>query len=82
MESLRGKRTTMTKSARESAMLSTCKVRPSKVSMPKEATKVLVRLERAKSYGSKRRYNKELERLAISYPEMSEQILQLKWTND
>jgi hypothetical protein len=72
----------MTKSARESALLNRSIVRPGKVSMPKEATKILVRLERAKSYGSKRKYNKELESLAKQYPEMNEEIMKLRWTND
>lgn len=70
------------KSARESALLNRSKVRPDNVSMPKEAKKILVRLERAKSYGSKRKYNKELDNLITEYPHMSEQIIALRWTND
>lgn len=70
------------KSARESALLNRSAVRPGKVSMPEEANKILVKLERAKSYGSKRKYNKELEKLVTEYPEMTEQIMKLMWTND
>ena len=70
------------KSGRESALLNRSAVRPGRVSMPEEATKILVRLERAKSYGSKRKYNKELEKLITEYPDMTEQIMALRWTND
>ena len=69
------------KSARESALLNTSRARPGKVSMPEEATKILVKLERAKAYGSKRKYNKELDKLINEYPEMSEAITKLRWEN-
>lgn len=66
------------KSGRESALANKTKIKPRNVTLPKEAMKILVRLEYAKNYKDKKRYNNILDRLMKEYPEMSDQILQLK----
>jgi hypothetical protein len=66
------------KSGRESALANRTRVRPRNVTLPKEAMKILVKLEYAKNYKDKTRYNNILDRLIKEYPEMSDQILQLK----
>ena len=40
--------------------------------------KILVKLEYAKNFNNKRRYNKELDKLIVEYPEMAEEIMKLK----
>ncbi len=44
-----------------------------------EAVRFLKNLERARNYGSKRKYNKELEKLAQQHPEFAESITQFRW---
>lgn len=66
------------KSSRESALNTVSSVKPGKVAMPKEALQILDKLQKAKVYGSKRKYNKELQKLADAYPDMAAQIFQLK----
>ena len=53
-------------------------VRLRRVDLPKEAMDILKRLQAAKVYGSKRKYNKVLQDLADSYPEMASDIFKLK----
>ena len=66
------------KSGRESALANRTRVRPRNVTLPKEAMKILVRLEYAKNYKDKTRYNNILNRLIVEYPEMAEEIMKLK----
>ena len=67
------------KSNRQAALSKGAVVKSRNVSMPKEAIKVLINLERARNYGSKRKYNAELNKLAKNHPEFSESILALRW---
>jgi hypothetical protein len=66
------------KSGRKSALTKTDKIKSRNITLPKEAMKLLVQLEYAKNYKDKTRYNNILDRLDREYPEMSEQILNLK----
>ena len=66
------------KSGRESALANKTKIKPRNVTLPKEAMKILVKLEYAKNFNNKRRYNKELDKLIVEYPEMAEEIMKLK----
>jgi hypothetical protein len=66
------------KSGRESALANKTKVKPRNVTMPKEAMKIAVRLETARNYKDKTRYNNILKKLADEYPEMAEEIMKLK----
>jgi hypothetical protein len=66
------------KSGRKSALTKSNKAKSRNVTLPKEAMKLLIRLEYAKNYKDKTRYNNILDRLTAEYPEMSDQILQLK----
>ena len=66
------------KSGRESALANRTRVRPRNVTLPKEAMKILVKLEYAKNYKDKTRYNNILDRLIKEYPEMAEEIMKLK----
>ena len=66
------------KSGREAALANKTKIKPRNVTLPKEAMKILVKLEYAKNFNNKRRYNKELDKLIVQYPEMSEEIMKLK----
>jgi hypothetical protein len=45
----------------------------------REALSILKNLERARNYGSKRKYNKELDRLVAKHPEFKDSILSLRW---
>jgi hypothetical protein len=67
------------KSGRKSALTKTNKAKSRNVTLPKEAMKLLTRLEYARNYKDKTRYNNILNKLTAEYPEMSEQILQLKF---
>ena len=66
------------KSARESALINRSQARPGRIDLPREANAVLKKLEMAKVYGSKRKYNNELRKLAEQYPDMADEILKLK----
>ena len=66
------------KSGRESALANKTKIKPRNVTLPKEAMKILVKLEYAKNYKDKTRYNNILDRLIKEYPEMAEDIMKLK----
>ena len=66
------------KSSRDKSMLNTSKAKPSGVDLPKEAMDILKKLQAAKVYGSKRKYNKVLQQLADSYPDMASDIFKLK----
>ena len=69
------------KSGRESALINKSLAKPSGVEMPQEAMLILKKLQLAKAYGSKRKYEKELVKLAQQYPHMSEEIFKLKVWN-
>jgi hypothetical protein len=47
--------------------------------MPKEAMKIAVRLETARNYKDKTRYNNILTKLADEHPEYAESIKSLYW---
>lgn len=66
------------KSGRESALANKTKIKPRNITLPKEAMKILVKLEYAKNFNNKRRYNKELDKLIVEYPEMKDHIMKLK----
>ena len=55
------------------------KVKPRNVTMPKEAMKIAVRLETARNYKDKTRYNNILKKLADEYPEYAQSIEPLYW---
>ena len=59
-------------------MLNTSKAKPSGVDLPKEAMDILKKLQAAKVYGSKKKYDKVLQELAESYPDMAPDIFKLK----
>jgi len=59
-------------------MLSASKAKPSGVDLPKEAMDILKRLQAAKVYGSKKKYDKVLQELAKAHPDMSSDIFKLK----
>lgn len=67
------------KSGREAALTKRSRVKPRNITLPKEGMKILVKLERAKNVGSKRKYNKELDKLLIDYPEMETAIKAMRW---
>jgi hypothetical protein len=67
------------KSGREAALTRRHRIVPRSVVLPKRAIKLLVKLEYAKNYNDKTRYNNILDKLSTDYPEMSEQIMLLKW---
>ena len=54
-------------------------VKPEKVNLGPEAASILKNLERARNYGSKRKYNAELNKLAKNHPEFAETILTFVW---
>ena len=66
------------KSSRDKSMLNTSKAKPSGVDLPKEAMAILKKLQAAKVYGSKKKYDKVLQDLAASYPDMASDIFKLK----
>lgn len=65
------------KSARQSAMGNTLPVKPRNITMPREAMKILVKLERLRNYNNKRKYNSQLRKLAEAYPDHEASILAL-----
>jgi hypothetical protein len=67
------------KSNREAALTRRHKVKSRNITMPKEAMKLLVRLEYAKNYKDKTRYNNILNKLNEEYPEFSDSIQALHW---
>ena len=67
------------KSNREAALTRRDRVRPRNVTMPREAMKLLVRLEYARNYKDKTRYNNILKKLVDQYPEYAESIEKLHW---
>jgi hypothetical protein len=67
------------KSNREAALTHKYKVKPRNVTMPKGAMKILVRLETARNYNDKTRYNNILKKLTDEYPEYAESIESLYW---
>ena len=67
------------KSNREAALTRRDRVRPRNVTMPREAMKLLVRLEYARNYKDKTRYNNILKKLVDQYPEYTESIEKLYW---
>jgi|LauGreDrversion4_1035100.scaffolds.fasta_scaffold20327_7 hypothetical protein len=67
------------KSNREAALTRRDKVKPRNVTMPKEAMKIAVRLETARNYKDKTRYNNILKKLADEYPDYAESIESLYW---
>ena len=67
------------KSSRAGALAQRSFVKPGKVDLGPEAAKILKNLERARNYGSKRKYNAELNKLCKAHPEFSESILSLYW---
>jgi hypothetical protein len=67
------------KSPRESALAQTSSVRPGHIDLGPEATKILKRLERARNYGAKKKYNAELQKLIKEYPDFHASILALHW---
>lgn len=66
------------KSGREAALTKRSTAKPRNITLPKEAMKILVKLERAKNFNSKRKYNKELDKLIVLYPEMQIAIEEMK----
>lgn len=50
-----------------------------RVNLGHEGGKILKRLERARNYGNKRAYNKELILLAQEYPDQKTTIMSLYW---
>lgn len=54
-------------------------IKTSKPEFNLEAIRFLKNLERARNYGNKRKYNKELEKLAQQHPEFAESITQFRW---
>lgn len=69
------------RSIRERALSNTINVKPNGVDLPREAMAILKKLQLAKVHGSKRKYEKELVKLAEQYPHMSEEIFKLKVWN-
>lgn len=67
------------KSNREKSLSTTASPKSNKPDFGREALSVLKNLERARNYGNKRKYNKELEKLMTKHPEFNEQIAQLRW---
>jgi hypothetical protein len=67
------------KSNREAALTRRDRVKPRNVTMPKKAMKLLVRLEYARNYKDKTRYNNILKKLVDQYPEYAESIEKLYW---
>lgn len=67
------------KSSREAALTRKHKVCSRNVTMPKDAMKIAVRLETARNYKDKTRYNNILKKLADEYPDHVESIESLYW---
>jgi hypothetical protein len=67
------------KSSRAGALAQRSFVKPGKINLGPEAASILKNLERARNYGSKRKYNAELNKLAKNHPEFAERILTFVW---
>jgi len=67
------------KSSRASALSQKSSAKPGHIDLGPEAAKILKRLERARNYGAKRKYNSELQKLIKEYPEFHASILALHW---
>lgn len=67
------------KSSRASALAQRSFSKPSNINLGPDAAKILKNLERARNYGSKRKYNAELNKLAKDHPEFAETILLFVW---
>jgi len=67
------------KSSRAGALAQRSFAKPGKVDLGPEAASILKNLERARNYGSKRKYNAELNKLAKNHPEFAETILAFVW---
>jgi hypothetical protein len=67
------------KSSRAGALAQRSFTKPTKVDLGPEAASILKNLERARNYGSKRKYNAELKKLAKNHPEFAETILLFVW---
>lgn len=67
------------KSFRSAALAPKASTKPGRVDLGFEAGAILKRLERARNYGNKRQYNKELSMLIKEHPEFTEHISQLRW---
>lgn len=67
------------KSSRAGALAQRSFSKPGNINLGPEAATILKNLERARNYGSKRKYNAELNKLAKNYPEFATSILSLYW---
>ena len=67
------------KSSRAGALAQRSFAKPGKIDLGPQAASILKNLERARNYGSKRKYNAELIKLARNHPELSESILSFIW---
>lgn len=67
------------KSSRAGALAQRSFAKSNKIDLGPEATSILKNLERARNYGSKRKYNAELNKLAKNHPEFAETILAFVW---
>jgi hypothetical protein len=67
------------KSSREGALAQRSFTKSSKIDLGPEAASILKNLERARNYGSKRKYNAELNKLAKNHPEFAQTILAFIW---
>jgi len=67
------------KSSRAGALAQRSFAKPGKIDLGPQAASILKNLERARNYGSKRKYNAELIKLARNHPEFSESILSFIW---
>lgn len=67
------------KSSRAGALSGTKIIKPGSINLGSEAASILKNLERARNYGSKRKYNAELNKLAKNHPEFAESILAFTW---
>ena len=69
------------KSSRQAAMSNRAGVLKGqgRIDLGHEGGKILKRLERARNYGNKRAYNKELFKLVEEYPEYKNMIISMVW---
>jgi hypothetical protein len=67
------------KSSREGALAQKSIAKPGKIDLGPDAARILKNLERARNYGSKRKYNAELKKLVKQHPEFEEMILDFYW---
>lgn len=67
------------KSSRAGALAQRSFAKPGKVNLGPEAASILKNLERARNYGSKRKYNAELKKLVKNHPDFAESISLFIW---